>query len=94
MQPPLAQGRRKHQRGGQAAKISHAFPRGQDPTRLQPQHWPLANAPAPRMFSKEAAPLAREEESFISKTKVRFANQDCKEQGKKKKPAMTLSSKC
>lgn len=55
---------------------------------------PPASAPAPRAFAKEAAPLAREEESFISKTQVRFANQDYKERGEKKKPATTLSSKC
>lgn len=37
--------------------------------------------PRCRMFSEEVGPLAREVESFISKTKVHSANQDYKEQG-------------
>lgn len=53
---------------------------------------PPANAPAPGMFSKEGAPLAGEEESFLSKTKVHFANQDYKEQGEKKKKAASNNS--
>lgn len=48
-------------------------------TQTKAEHGP--GPPRCRMFSREAVPLAREVESFISKSKVHSVNQDYKEQG-------------
>lgn len=48
-------------------------------TQTNPEHGP--RLPRCRVFSKEVGLVAREVESFISKTKIHSANQDYKEQG-------------